>query len=71
MTPSQRKRFDKLAKDVAELLTELRKGDHPDATLFLEDGLVAIYDWPADVEQRPDEALTDFHFWDGASGGGR
>jgi hypothetical protein len=70
MTPAQSKRFNKLCKDMAALLDELEV-DHPDVTLFAEDGCLALYDWPEDVERRPDEAFSSSNFIGRISGGGR
>lgn len=43
---------------------------NPDAVLYLEDGTPALYDWPNDVMDRPDEALAVGSFWPGSGGGG-
>jgi hypothetical protein len=71
MTPKQTKQFEKLCKDMASLLAELHQGDHPDAVLFLEDGTPALYDWPGDIDYRPDDALAYGCYWPKAGGGGR
>ncbi|MNJ55983.1 hypothetical protein D3C77_515090 [compost metagenome] len=70
MTPQQQKRFDRLCKEMGTLLAELTE-ENSDITLFLEDGYVALYDWPSDQERRPEDPLSASHYWPGSSGGGR
>ncbi len=70
MTPKQKKRFEKLCDEMRGLMEEVRI-THTDATLFIEDGSVNIYDWPIDQERRPDTPLCDGGYWFFASGGGR
>lgn len=69
MTPSQNRRFNKLCKDMAALLNEVR-AENGDLTLFLEDGVVSMYDWPTCEANRPEQPVSDSHYWAGASGGG-
>jgi len=72
MTPQQKKRFKKICKDMENIINELHAGDHPFATMFLEDGSPAFYDWPGDIESRPDIQLCDGGaYWHRAGGGGR
>lgn len=71
LTPKQVRRFKKLCEDMAALLAELHAGSQPNATLYLEDGTPAIYDWPIDVDHRPDDALAMGCCWHKAGGGGK
>jgi hypothetical protein len=71
MTPSQVKRFKKICKDMAALIDELHSSGSPDATLFLEDGFPAIYDWPGEIDRRPDDALVEGCYWHKSGGGGK
>lgn len=67
MTPTQKKRFEKLCDEMRGLMEEVRI-THTDATLFIEDGSVNIYDWPTDQERRPDTPLCDGGYWFWVSG---
>lgn len=44
--------------------------EHMHATMFIEDGGVSIYDWPPEIEIRPDVPLAIGGNWLFASGGG-
>lgn len=68
MAPYQKKKFTKLCGEMADLLSEIQN-EHPDATLFIENGSVNIYDWPGAIERRPDEPLARGCYWHKASGG--
>ena len=71
MTPKQKRRFEAICQDMADLIDELHKGGHPDAVVFLEDGSPALYDWPADIDRHPDQALAHGAYWHKAGGGGK
>jgi hypothetical protein len=71
MTNIQIKRFQKLCREMSQLLADLRSGEHPHACLFIEDGSVNLFDWPPEIERRPEEPMCFGSYWDGASGGGR
>lgn len=71
MTPDQKKRFQKICKDMQALIDEMHSSNHPDAVLFIEDGGVSIYDWHTDQDRRPDEPLVSYSgYWHKAGGGG-
>lgn len=67
LTPEQKMQFTRLCKQMRDLLTDIQRSI-PDATLFIEDGEVALYDWPPDVMVRP-EPIADGGYWHKASGG--
>lgn len=56
---------------MADLLRELHEGEYPDATFYLEDGTPALYDWPSDVEHRPEEAMAIGSYWHRSGSGGK
>lgn len=70
MTSQQRRKFTTLCNQMADFMNDLRK-THPDATLYIEDGSIDIYDWPDDIPRRPDTPLATGGIWMFASGGGK
>lgn len=71
MTAQQVRQFKKICKDMAALISELHTGGLPNATLFLEDGFPAIYDWSSDIDRRPDVAMAEGCYWHKSGGGGK
>lgn len=69
MTKREKEQFEKLCNKMTIFMEKVQK-KHPHATLFIEDGNVDIYDWPPEIEERPDEKLAEGGCWLFASGGG-
>ncbi|WP_122378093.1 hypothetical protein [Pseudomonas cannabina] len=65
------KRFEAICEDMAALIDELHANGHPNAVVFLEDGLPALYaHWPADMEHRPSTPDANGAYWHNSGGGG-
>ena len=68
MTPAQKKRFEKLAKDMASLLKEL-ESDHPNIGLFIDDGVPYLVDANGGESPR-DRIVAMGAYWHRSGGGG-
>jgi len=65
------KRFEAICQDMAELINELHANGHPDAVVFLEDGMPALYaHWPDSMDRHPHMPDANGAYWHKSGGGG-
>lgn len=70
LTTKQIQRFEKICKDMADLIDELHRGGLPDAVVFLEDGNPALYaSWPSSMDRHPLVPDANGVYWHKAGGG--
>ena len=70
ITEKQKRKFKSLCNQIAKLHAEIRITE-PNAEIYLEDGVINIYDWPSGIDTRPDEPIVEGALWPHSGGGGR